>query len=324
LASGRVIVVHESGGSRALLSELLTREGLRVEALESTFRCIARYVEQPADLVLLGLGGVRASELDLIPVLKREDPPPRVVVTFPSPRRDLAVRALEAGADGYLLEPFYARELTAVVLAQLAPRAPAAATATATAPPDAPAPVSHLAREVAHAINNPLQVIGLLLEKDKVTKRELAAGLPPHLARIREVVRLLKEFGSVAPAQPARGDPGPVVAEVAAARGIPLDDAGAGEALFDPRQLRDAVDALFAAVAGRVEAPAATLRGETNGVVLAVDAPPDAAALLDAVFTVDPDRDVVPGLARARELFRAQGGSLEVHQGRLLARLPRP
>ena len=66
----------------------------------------------------------------------------------------------------------------------------------------------------------------------------------------------------------------------------------------------------------------ATLRREGAYVALSLPAPPDAEALLDAVFVVDPARDVVPGLARARQLLAAQGGSLALEQGRLVARLP--
>ena len=63
---GRVLVVHESGGTRALLAELLTAEGMRVEAVASTIQCISSFVDEPAEIVLVGLAGLATTELFLI------------------------------------------------------------------------------------------------------------------------------------------------------------------------------------------------------------------------------------------------------------------
>jgi hypothetical protein len=58
VASGRILLVHESAGTRALLAELLSREGLDVEAVDSTYACIDRFVDAPAVVVVVGLAEV--------------------------------------------------------------------------------------------------------------------------------------------------------------------------------------------------------------------------------------------------------------------------
>jgi len=123
VATGRVLLVHESVGTRALLTDLLVQEGLNVEAVDSTYACMARFVDEPADLVVMGLADVHEAELEIIPALKKEERAPRVLVLFPSPRRDLAVRALGKGADGYVLEPFYRDEVVGATSEMLTVRA---------------------------------------------------------------------------------------------------------------------------------------------------------------------------------------------------------
>lgn len=319
--------MHESGATRALLSELLSKEQLQVEAADSTYDAIARFIDAPVELVLLGLGDLGESEIDVIATLKAEPEPPRVIVSFPSPRRDLAVRALNLGADGYILEPFYSDELIGIVRGQLAPRGAARPSA----------PLTRLAREVAHGINNPLQVLTLLLEKDKVTKKQLMDTVPGQVGRIEQVVKLLRDFGAIEPAVVTEADPQPGFTHA-------CEDASVeGEveeppplAIIDPQAYADALDALFAAARLRCGADARlsarlVVEKESVAVRLATPAAPfaetGASALLDAVFTVEPQRDVLPGLARARALLENMGGSLNVQPQKerlvFVARVPR-
>lgn len=322
MAQRRVLIVHGSAGMRSSMTELLAREGLRVEALDSTFRCIGRFVDEPADLVILGLAGLDEAELDLVPALKAEDRSPRILLTFPGPRRDLAVRALEKGADGYLMEPFYSSELVSVVRGQLGPHAAAAP----------PARLPDLAREVAHAINNPLQILTLLLQREKVTKKELTDALPGPIERIRTVVGLLREFGSVPDARIEEADAAPIAREAAAAVGARLEGPDAAPARIDPATYAAALRSLLAALrarAGERGELALKLQVEADAVALRAPAPAPPTDgektedLLDAVFVVDPERAVLPGLALPRLLLEGQGGSLTLEEGELVARVPR-
>ncbi len=302
MATGRILLVHESAGTRALLADLLGREGLDVEAVDSTYACMDRFVDAPADVVVVGLADVDEAELDLIPALKREEGAPRVLVTFPGPRREMAVRALSKGADGYVLEPFYRDEVVGLVRGLL-PREPGPYYA-----------LSHLAREVAHAVNNPLQVVALLLMKEKVTKQELLTAIPGQTARIEAVVRHLREFGAIPLAKPEVQDVRPLV-EAAGVEPEPLESA---PARVDAASFTAALTALREAILARVKEGG--LRGqisaEPKAVVLRIPVPAEAfasedvAALLDAVFVVSEAREVLPGLARARALLESQGASL--------------
>jgi DNA-binding response OmpR family regulator len=314
VASGRILLVHESAGTRALLAELLSREGLDVEAVDSTYACIDRFVDAPADVVVVGLAEVDEAELELIPALKDEERPPRVLVTFPGPRREMAVRALAKGADGYVLEPFYRDEVVGLVRGQLARDA---------GPYYA---LSHLAREVAHAVNNPLQVVALLLMKEKVTRQELLKAIPEQTARIEAVVRHLREFGAVPTPKPGLHDVRPLVE----AAGIELEPGGPVAARVDPAAFTAALQAIREAVLTRTKEGG--LRGQVEkgerGVTLRIPVRPDAfagedvAALLDSVFVVSEAREVLPGLARARALLESQQGSLAVTPDALVADVP--
>ncbi|MHC4577932.1 MAG: response regulator transcription factor [Planctomycetota bacterium] len=307
-----MLVVHQSGSTRALLTELLTQAGFRVEALVSPYHAIARVVDEPADLVLLGLAGVKEAELGLIAALKREEVPPRVLLTFPSPLRDRAVRALAQGADGYVLEPFYGDELVGAVRGQMALQ-------ERPEPTDA---LAQLAREVAHAVGNPLQVLALLMQKERVTKKELLAGIPEHVARIEAVVGHLREFGAVGAAKPQARDVRPLVERAAADAGVGYDAQEVPLALVDEGQYAEALRTLMEAVGARTgeEALSVQLVAEKDAVALRLLVPRRAfrdqkpAELLDAVFVVQPDREVAAGFARVRLLLEKQRGSLAIEQ----------
>lgn len=330
MASGRVLIVHGSGATRALMTELLTREGVSVEAVESTYRAMARFLDEPAQLLVLGLNGLREAELDLVRTLKQDRAAPKVIVSFPAALRDLAVRAVEAGADAYLLEPFYASEFTRLALTGLARPAPEA--------PPPSADLAQLAGEMAHAINNPLQILSLLLADPKMPKRKLTQKVSEELERIREVVRHLGAYGAGATAPPRRLDLRAVAMEAAEgfAGAVRVQPGPAMEAMGDEAALLAAMRSLFGALLLRagpegsllaavavegpaaavtVEAPTASFAGETL------------ARLRESVFVVREDRTVLPGLAPAHALLLRQSGSLEVtpvgETARFSLRLPR-
>ncbi|MEM8882770.1 MAG: hypothetical protein AAGD14_01720 [Planctomycetota bacterium] len=311
MTGGRVVVVHTTGSVRAHLGELLTREGYSVESLDSTYRCMARVVDDPADLVVVGLAGLAESELELIPALREESEPPRILVTFPPSLREVASDALTRGADAYLLEPFYGSELVRLTASLLQNGAAPPATPETITDPE---PLRKLAREVAHAVNNPLQVARLLLEKKNVTKKELEEGVPEQLARVEDVVGRLRTFGATESGPRSRADLNDLARAAAAEVGIELTAEGRAPVLVDEAMARAALEALFATVKERVEDCKAEA---SNGHVrLAVDATAfeddDIRTLTDAVFVVDPQRGLRAGLALPRWLLEEQGGSLAI------------
>jgi len=307
----RIVVVHGEGSMRAHLGELLTREGYSVESLDSTYRCMARVVDEPADLVVLGLAGLADVELQLIAALAEERKPPRILVTFPASLREFASRALAAGADAYLLEPFYAPELSRLASSLLRPAEPAPAPAP---PRRSPEPLRRLAREVAHAVNNPLQVVRLLLEKKSVTKKELEEGLPPQLARVDEVIGRLRSFGAMQSGATKEVEAEEVARAAAANAGIEIETSGRTRVRVDETMYRAGLEALFAALLERDGTIAATMAdGEVK---VAVDAGKfegeEPLELVDAVFVVTDGRELRSGLALPRWMLEEQGSGLVV------------
>jgi DNA-binding response OmpR family regulator len=320
VADGRVIVVHNTSSVRAHLAELLTREGYSVESIDSTYRCVARAVDDPADLVVIGLSGLADVELELIPALRQEENPPRILVSFPQSLREMAARALSMGADGYLLEPFYADELKRIAATLLAP-APAPEAAPATPARPSPEALQRLAHEVTHAINNPLQIVRLLLDKKNVTKKEIEDGLPPQLERIDQVLELLRDFGAVGPGQPRRVPAGPPAQRAAEATGVKLEAGDVPAARVDEANYTTALTALFQAVQRRVTTSLVAQQSASGGEItvrltIAADAfgPEELDALAESVFVVGPEREILPGLALSRMLLEDAGGRLEVRR----------
>ncbi len=319
LAGGRVVVVHGTGSVRAHLAELLTRDGYSVESIDSTYRCMARVVDDPADLVILGLAGLADVELELIASLREEEAAPRILVLFPQSLRELAARALSLGADAYLLEPFYTTELQRVAASLMQ-------TSRAAPPQVLPAPgradaLQHLAHEVAHAINNPLQILSLMLDNKDIKKAEMLKGVPPQLERIEQVVALLREFGAV-----SRGDPKRVQAEPAARRageaaGVRIEAHNVPAARVDEANYTTALTALFQAIQDRVGDDTSLVAQQSGGggevtvrLTVASDAFGDETIddLENAVFVVGPERRILPGLALPRLLLEESGGRLEI------------
>jgi DNA-binding response OmpR family regulator/molybdopterin converting factor small subunit len=313
VTGGRIVVVHGTGSVRAHLGELLTRDGFSVESLDSTYRCMARVVDEPADLVVIGLAGLAEVELELIPSLREEKTPPRILVTFPASLRETASRALAAGADAYLLEPFYASELLRLASSLL--QSPAAPAPTAGADPE---PLRRLAREVAHAVNNPLQVVRLLLEKKNVTKKEIEEGLPPQLERVDEVIGRLRSFGASRTGPASRVEAEEIAKQAAGDAGIKLESSGHTLIRVDEATYRAGLGAMFAALRERDPKLAATMEDGEVRVAVNEDAfeGEEPLKLGDAIFVIGAGRDLRTGLALTRWLLEEQGGRLSIeHEG---------
>jgi len=158
-----------------------------VRAAKEPYEGTARFVERPSDLVVLSLAGFRRRDTAFIAAVKKRAPETRILLLVPEGQRHAALDALQAGADAYALEPFYPAELTALAAALVRPREEAPEE-------DAARALSRLAGEVAHAINNPLQILALLGEAADVSI-ETRDALGQEVERIQGVMRILARFG---------------------------------------------------------------------------------------------------------------------------------
>ncbi len=320
---------------------------LAVVAAGNAYEGAARFAETPADLVVASLEGWRRRDLAFLTAVRSRSPGTTVVVLTTERRRSLLAGALSSGADAFLLEPIDPRELSALAAGLLARRTPDAES------PSDPTVVGRLAGEVAHAVNNPLQVLGLLLESEPApgasAPPELVAGVSRELKRIREAVEILTLYARRSPPAKTKASLGVLLAErldAAAAAGL-LREVGPPprpdvDAAIDPVQVRHAVDALLRFLAARAADRPVPVRGIARRGRAAGGEQAEAAVRARGVhfpagewddlansvlLTDDRTRTSYPGLALPRVVAEGHGGALtfrETAPGTVVAlRFPR-
>ena len=107
----RILLVEDDATVRETVAAYLTRAGYDVDPVASGDRAVDRYVERPADLVLLdlmlpGLGGFEVCRR--LRSMRRDLP---VVMVTARGQEHERVQGLQHGADDYVTKPFSLREL---------------------------------------------------------------------------------------------------------------------------------------------------------------------------------------------------------------------
>jgi len=108
----RVLVVDDDPEIRALIQDLLTDEGFRVEAADNADAALTKLREHPADVVLLDVTMPSMSGLDLMSEIRKHSEVPIIFVSGKGAETD-KVLGLRMGADDYVTKPFSAAELIA-------------------------------------------------------------------------------------------------------------------------------------------------------------------------------------------------------------------
>ena len=103
------MLLAENADERAVLSLVLQRAGLAVTAARDLDRAMKSWLERPADLIVLALGG---DPVALVRQTRADTPAPLIVVTNRIDE-DTQFSVLEAGADLVIFRPFSARLLIA-------------------------------------------------------------------------------------------------------------------------------------------------------------------------------------------------------------------
>ena len=131
-ARSSILVIEDDAHIRRMMQLLLEGEGYAVTVAASAAAGTLRARSAAPDLVLLDLGLPDASGMDLLSAEGALGGAPVIVVTAHGQEAD-KVRALDAGADDYVVKPFSNAELLARVRAALrrAQRAGAGAAAPA-------------------------------------------------------------------------------------------------------------------------------------------------------------------------------------------------
>lgn len=113
----RVLVIEDSGPTRALLVRSLTEGGIEVETVSRYATGLRQASEGRFDVILLDLGLPDGDGLDLCRAIRAEGN--RTPILCLTARGDVGdrVRGLDAGADDYLRKPFALAELQARIRA---------------------------------------------------------------------------------------------------------------------------------------------------------------------------------------------------------------
>ncbi len=117
-AQQRVLVVEDEAEIRRFVRMALVAEGFEVFEADSVQRGLIEAGTRRPDLVVLDLGLPDGDGVDLIRDLRAWSDLPVLVLSARTTEAD-KIRALDAGADDYLVKPFSAGELLARVRAQL-------------------------------------------------------------------------------------------------------------------------------------------------------------------------------------------------------------
>lgn len=114
----RILVVDDDDAIRSTLEQNLTGNGFEVAAAQDGIDGFERFNDAHPDLVISDLAMPRADGFTLIRRIREKDDTPIVVLSVRGGEAD-KVRALDLGADDYVVKPFSTPELLARVRAQL-------------------------------------------------------------------------------------------------------------------------------------------------------------------------------------------------------------
>ena len=200
-----VYVVDDEEQICTLLSRILGRDGLRVQAFSRASAALAAMESEMPDLVVTDLMMPEVNGLELAARVKSLDARTSVIVITGYASLENVVDALRSGVDDFVTKPFSVAEICAVVRRVLARRgadaaapAPAAESAAAAQRPvsaqpvSAPGPASPAqsvappGRDVQPALARRLRDVALLesmhaLLRDEIDSRDLAERAAPTL-----------------------------------------------------------------------------------------------------------------------------------------------
>jgi PAS domain S-box-containing protein len=113
----RVLIVDDDASVRRLVANRLATQGMSVTPAATGAAALAELQHSTFDVVILDLTLSDGSGSEVLRVVREVDAPTHVIVLSAAGAETDRVRALELGADDYVVKPFFVRELAARVLA---------------------------------------------------------------------------------------------------------------------------------------------------------------------------------------------------------------
>ncbi len=104
--SGKILVIDDEKAIRWSLGEALKNQGYEVEDAENGTDGVNKFMEDPADLVILDLKLPDKSGIEVLKTLRAEEPGLPVIMMTAYGEVETAVEAIKNGAYDFLLKPF--------------------------------------------------------------------------------------------------------------------------------------------------------------------------------------------------------------------------
>lgn len=111
----RILVVDDNKELREILEEFLKMDGHHVDGSPNGRDALERHQKSPFDLIITDLNMPEISGMELIKMIRKEDPDTEFVIITGYASMDSAVEAVRIGAFDYIVKPFRMEELHVVV-----------------------------------------------------------------------------------------------------------------------------------------------------------------------------------------------------------------
>lgn len=109
--SKRVLIVDDAAFMRMMLEDILTQHGHSVLQARDGMECLDTVQSEKVDICLLDIGMPGMDGLEVLKELKERQPLLRVVMISALSQADNVKRALQLGADAFVVKPFPAERL---------------------------------------------------------------------------------------------------------------------------------------------------------------------------------------------------------------------
>jgi DNA-binding response OmpR family regulator len=113
-----ILLIEDDGGIRSAVTRALTDLGHAVATSNTGMSGLRSAVDDPPDVVLLDLGLPDVDGLQVLAMLRAVSPVPVIIITARDDDADM-VRALDGGADDYVVKPFGIEQVEARLRAVL-------------------------------------------------------------------------------------------------------------------------------------------------------------------------------------------------------------
>lgn len=111
----KILIVDDEQDMRENIAEILAAEDFEINTVENGEAALEQLKASSYDMVLLDLLMPGISGMEVLPLVKRENPATQVIMVTAFSTIDNAVEAMRKGADDYITKPFKINELRMTV-----------------------------------------------------------------------------------------------------------------------------------------------------------------------------------------------------------------